>query len=233
MNTPTTCSSPHKTTLWEGHQALAMRVVNDYCFRSELREDAVQEVSLALWEAIQDWDSSMEDTFAHYAWLLMRRKLLHYLVNKAADRPRLSRPEQKVLKRIRGYLTAGQMLTCQIIDQLGAQEKISRFRMLQIVGYWYHSCLSLSASTFTEISESISDESDLDEDARLKILDNALQALPEREKDIILARFLSDPRKTLVELSALLGVSVERVRQLEANALKKLRVSIADSEEHM
>ncbi|MNR43895.1 RNA polymerase sigma factor RpoH [compost metagenome] len=83
------------------------------------------------------------------------------------------------------------------------------------------------------ISESFSDEEDHDEEARLKILDNALQALPEREKDIILARYLSDPRKTLVELSGLLGVSVERVRQLEANALKKLRISMAESEEHM
>lgn len=229
MNTPTAPSSPHKTSLWEGHQALVMSVVNDYCFRSELREDAVQEVSLALWEAIQDWDASMEDTFTHYAWLLMRRKLLYYLVNKASDRPRLSRPEQEVIKRIRGYLTAGQLLTCKVIDQLGMQEKISPFRMRQIVGYWYQSCLSLSARTFTVISQSYTDEHDHDEEVRLKILDNALQMLPEREKGIILARYLSDPRKTLVELSGLLGVSVERVRQLETTALRRLRDSIGDS----
>lgn len=232
MNTPTNRSSPHTTKLWEGHQALAMLVVNSYCHSSELREDAVQEVSLALWEAIQDWDSTMENTFVHYAWLVMRRKLLTYLSHKAQDQPRLSRPELEVFKKIRSHINAGQMLTCQVIDQLGAESKISRFRMQQIIGHWYQACLCISASSFSVISEAYAGDVDHDEEAQLKILDNALQALPERERDIIMARYLADPKKTLLELSGVLGVSVERVRQLEVNAIKKLRSSMDTQQEH-
>lgn len=52
---------------------------------------------------------------------------------------------------------------------------------------------------------------------------NALSSLNERAQDIIQRRWLSDDKATLHELASEYGVSAERIRQLEANALKKLR----------
>ncbi|ACQ68672.1 RNA polymerase factor sigma-32 [Candidatus Williamhamiltonella defendens] len=55
----------------------------------------------------------------------------------------------------------------------------------------------------------------------------ALKGLDERSQDIIRARWLDDDNKsTLQELADRYGVSAERVRQLEKNAMKKLRLSI-------
>lgn len=55
----------------------------------------------------------------------------------------------------------------------------------------------------------------------------ALKGLDERSQDIIRARWLDDDNKsTLQELADRYGVSAERVRQLEKNAIKKLRLSI-------
>jgi len=55
----------------------------------------------------------------------------------------------------------------------------------------------------------------------------ALKGLDERSQDIIRARWLNDDNKsTLQELADRYGVSAERVRQLEKNAMKKLRLSI-------
>ena len=55
-------------------------------------------------------------------------------------------------------------------------------------------------------------------------LSNALKALDERSQDIIRARWLDDDSKiTLQELADKYQVSAERVRQLEKNALKKLK----------
>jgi len=51
----------------------------------------------------------------------------------------------------------------------------------------------------------------------------ALSILNERERQIIEQRILSDEPATLQELADVYGVSRERVRQLENNALKKLR----------
>ncbi|WP_445375665.1 RNA polymerase sigma factor RpoH [Photorhabdus tasmaniensis] len=55
----------------------------------------------------------------------------------------------------------------------------------------------------------------------------AIEGLDERSQDIIRCRWLDDDNKsTLQELADKYGVSAERVRQLEKNAMKKLRVAI-------
>jgi RNA polymerase sigma-32 factor len=57
-------------------------------------------------------------------------------------------------------------------------------------------------------------------------LNEALNELTPRERLIIFRRRLNDEGATLEQLGGALGVSKERVRQLEHRALKKLRVSL-------
>ncbi|KAB7532644.1 RNA polymerase sigma factor RpoH [Klebsiella pneumoniae] len=55
----------------------------------------------------------------------------------------------------------------------------------------------------------------------------AIDSLDERSQEIIRARWLDDDNKaTLHELAERYGISAERVRQLESNAMKKLRLAI-------
>ena len=67
----------------------------------------------------------------------------------------------------------------------------------------------------------------LDGDRRTRWIEDALDQLPRREARIIRARLLMDETLTLEELGQELGVSKERVRQLEARALSKLRRNLA------
>ena len=61
-------------------------------------------------------------------------------------------------------------------------------------------------------------------------LSYALEGLDERSQHIIRARWLDDDNKsTLQELADQYGVSAERVRQLEKNAMKKLRQKMGDA----
>ncbi|MDN7125593.1 RNA polymerase sigma factor RpoH [Pseudidiomarina terrestris] len=61
-----------------------------------------------------------------------------------------------------------------------------------------------------------------------KRLFSAINTLDERSQDIVRARWLDDNNKTtLQELADKYEVSAERVRQLEANAIKKLRMAMA------
>ncbi|MCY4041294.1 MAG: RNA polymerase sigma factor RpoH [Gammaproteobacteria bacterium] len=64
-------------------------------------------------------------------------------------------------------------------------------------------------------------------------LATAMGDLDERSRDILRRRWLSDKKATLHELAAEYGVSAERIRQLEANAMKKLRAAMADYEEFL
>ena len=55
----------------------------------------------------------------------------------------------------------------------------------------------------------------------------ALDSLDERSRTILEARWLADKKQTLHELAERYGVSAERIRQIEKNALKKLRGQLA------
>jgi RNA polymerase sigma-32 factor len=62
-----------------------------------------------------------------------------------------------------------------------------------------------------------------DDRVRRGLLDQAISRLPERERDIIRLRHLGPDGLTLREVGAQLGLSRERVRQLEAQAIRKLK----------
>ncbi|MCB9981708.1 MAG: RNA polymerase factor sigma-32 [Rhodospirillales bacterium] len=68
----------------------------------------------------------------------------------------------------------------------------------------------------------------VDSEARSKWLNNALRDLSDREQTIIRQRHLGQGVVTLEALGQELGVSKERVRQLEARAMEKLKISIED-----
>ncbi len=66
------------------------------------------------------------------------------------------------------------------------------------------------------------------EDQQLQLLREGLSRLDERSRDIVTRRWLdADSKVTLQELADEYGVSAERIRQVEANALKKMKALFA------
>jgi RNA polymerase sigma-32 factor len=65
------------------------------------------------------------------------------------------------------------------------------------------------------------------EDDQLELLRDGLAELDQRSREILKRRFLGEPKATLQELADEYGVSAERIRQIEANALKKMRALFA------
>lgn len=57
----------------------------------------------------------------------------------------------------------------------------------------------------------------------------AMEQLDERSQDILRQRWLADEKLTLHDLAARYGVSAERIRQLEKNAMKKIRERMANA----
>jgi len=80
------------------------------------------------------------------------------------------------------------------------------------------------------VDESLDQESEFAESqeltARLELLDQALEKLNERERDILTQRRLSDEPKTLEELSQTYDISRERVRQIEVRAFEKVQKAV-------
>ena len=66
------------------------------------------------------------------------------------------------------------------------------------------------------------------EDNQLELLREGMAGLDKRSRDIVMRRWLDDDNKvTLQELADEYGVSAERIRQIEANALKKMKALFA------
>tara|TARA_B100001057_G_scaffold330900_1_gene331198 strand:- start:1352 stop:2248 length:897 start_codon:yes stop_codon:yes gene_type:complete len=66
-------------------------------------------------------------------------------------------------------------------------------------------------------------------DDKKELLDSAMKILNEREKEIIVARRLSEAPKTLEELSKKYKISRERIRQIETKAFEKLQKSMINA----
>jgi RNA polymerase sigma-32 factor len=66
-------------------------------------------------------------------------------------------------------------------------------------------------------------------DDKKELLNSAMKILNEREKEIIVARRLSEEPKTLEELSKKYKISRERIRQIETKAFEKLQKSMINA----
>ena len=55
----------------------------------------------------------------------------------------------------------------------------------------------------------------------------AMNELDERSQDILKSRWLGDEKSTLHDLAGKYGVSAERIRQLEKNAMNKIKAHMA------
>lgn len=54
-----------------------------------------------------------------------------------------------------------------------------------------------------------------------------MSELDDRSKDILNSRWLSENKATLHELADRYGISAERIRQLEKNAMNKIKIKMA------
>ena len=70
------------------------------------------------------------------------------------------------------------------------------------------------------------EDADWHDDATARMA-SAIDTLDERSRAIVESRWLTEDKKTLHELAAEYGVSAERIRQIEAAAIKKLRTAVA------
>jgi RNA polymerase sigma-32 factor len=68
------------------------------------------------------------------------------------------------------------------------------------------------------------------ESSNSDMLVRGLDLLDERSRDIVERRWLSEEKDTLNELADEYGVSAERIRQIEAAAMKKIRKLIEEEE---
>ena len=70
------------------------------------------------------------------------------------------------------------------------------------------------------------EDADWEENAN-SALHSAMEVLDERSRDIITQRWFAEQKSTLHDLAAVYNISAERVRQIEKNAMEKIKEAMS------
>jgi RNA polymerase primary sigma factor len=204
------------------------------------REDLIQEGWTGLAHAVEKWDYHRGLKFSTYATWWIRQVMSRAVADKGSS-VRLPVHSREALNHILGIearlLARGDHPT---IQQLAAECEMPEEKVRQLLS-WRNRLTSLDRLTelgAPDIDRDRSFEDEPEHFAELALLvdriHGALDQLPVRQAEVIRMRFGLEgrPRQTLEEIGELLGVTRERVRQIEVRALKKLKLSTPQLESY-
>lgn len=212
--------------------------------------DLIQEAGLGLMKAADKFDPDRGVRFSTYAVWWIKASIQDYVMRNWSMVRTGSTSSQKSLffnmRRVqtrieREAMAAGQNLDKhQLLQMIATEVGVPLHDVEMMEGRLAGSDYSLNATQSVEDEgrewiDTLEDDSeqaaDLVEHARDRAqlrewLLNALSSLNERERFIVRERKLRDAPRTLESLGEELGLSKERVRQLEAAAFAKMRKSL-------
>jgi RNA polymerase sigma-32 factor len=231
----------HKITT--AHMRLVISMASKFRNFGLPMSDLIQEGHVGLLEAAARFEPEREVRFSTYATWWIRASMQDYILrNWSIVRGGTSSAQKALffnLRRLRarlsqtGNVPSGSAMYRQISDALGVSEKDVALMDSRLSG------------PDTSLSAPVSDEEGgaarmdflvddrplqdeiveglIDEKRRSDWLHDAMDILNERERRIIKQRRLTEEGATLESLGNELGISKERVRQIENRALEKLR----------
>ena len=218
-----------------------VKIASEYASYGFPMMDLVQEGSIGLMRAVKKFDPYKGYRLISYAvWWIRVRIQNHIMKFWSNVKIGTTQSQRKLFQRIEGAkrrlgITAARMEDddiSRLADHFGVnEEEISRMQT-RVSGR----DLSLSEHPAGEDSatygDMLSDPSDNQEQVLSELgfhslarenLREALETLSARQKKVINERYFSEPPRKLHEIARELGVSQERVRQIQAESIGKLR----------
>jgi len=229
------------------YMRLAISMASKYRRYGASMNDLIQEAGLGLMKAADKFDPDRGVRFSTYAVWWIKASIQDYVMRNWSMVRTGSTSSQKSLffnmRRVQAQLereamSRGETLDKHQLHQLIATEVGVPLRDVEMMdGRLSGSDFSLNATqsvedegrewidTIEDEGEQAADQVEADHDrTRLRIwLADAMSSLNDRETLIVKERKLRDAPRTLESLGQELGLSKERVRQLEAAAFKKMR----------
>ena len=223
-----------KRKLIQANLRLVVSIAKKYIGQGVLFMDLVQEGSLGLIKAAEKFDYTKNFKFSTYATWWIKQTIVRAIVNNSKQ----IRIPVHMVDKIRKYKQVYSELYFKnnsepsdedIAEKMGISvEKVLKIKKAIIknpISLETPITEDLNVGDYVEDKHSKAPEVQTDRNIMRENLIEVISSLPEREQKILSYRFgiNGEPTMTLENLGEMLGYSKERIRQLEIEALKRIR----------
>jgi RNA polymerase sigma-32 factor len=224
------------------HLRVVVSVARHYLGYGLPHADLIQEGNVGLMKAVKRFDPDRGVRLVSFALHWVRAEIHEYVLkNWRLVKVATTKSQRKLFFNLRSLKQSLNALTLKEADTMARELNVSRKDVLEMEtrmsghdisidpavddGEESYSPLTYLASPDENPAQLL--EREQTERVRHEGLSTALENLDERSRRIIKARWLTEGEAaTLHELAAEYGVSAERIRQIEARALQKMRAVI-------
>jgi len=222
------------------HLRLVVSIARGYLGYGLPHADLIQEGNIGLMKAVKRFDPARGVRLVSFAIHWIKAEIHEYVLkNWRMVKLATTKAQRKLFFNLRSMKSGSEALTSAQIADMAHQLNVKPEEVIEMETRLSGHDLALEGGSededaFTPIAYLEDNRSEptrvLEARARDHLESEGLQAalgkLDERSRRIVEARWLSDDPATLHDLAAEFSVSAERVRQIEAKAMQKMRSSL-------